>query len=537
MKISQKVVIAVASLVLLAAALGGICLDRLLVLGDVTRNLVDDVQPGLRYSGAIRAEVLDYRNRETQLLITKSAAEVDETLSRMNQNYKALLVFETEYEKTVNTPDEKELFAAHRAALETYFKSHEKLESLVRAGEMEQAMAFFRGEQRKIYRTMLPTVDKIVEANVAKGTAARKEAMAIQSSAEATMAIIIVVALVIGGALGFWLYSATAAPMRRMRDVVTAIVEGRDFTRQTGISGHDEVAETAGAVDRMIGAVRQTLQEFMQAAAKITDMAAQLESAANQVSKGSTTDSTAAADMAATVEELTVSVNQVADNSKMAVEVADESAAAARKGGEVIAQTVQRMREIADRIRGTAESIAALGRSSSEITSIVHVIKDVADQTNLLALNAAIEAARAGEQGRGFAVVADEVRKLAERTSLATEDISGKIEAIQHGTGDASHQMDQVVAIVEGSMSITDDAATAIEQINRGMQRIGEQIAAISGALREQGTASNDIAKHVELVAQMSEQNSASAGQAAAMSDQMSQLAGQLNEAVAKFKV
>jgi methyl-accepting chemotaxis protein len=537
MKISRKVVIAVSSLILLAAVIGGVSLNRLLVLGELTRGLVDDVQPGLRYSGAIRAEVLDYRNRETQLLITKSAAEVDETLSRLNQNLTALRKYEAEYEKTANTEEEKALLAAHRAALETYFKTHDKLEALVRAGDMEGAMAYFRGEQRKAYRTMLPTVDKIVEFNAANGEKARERAMDIQKSAEATMAVIIVAALVLGAGLGYSLYRATVVPMERMRTVIVDIVEKRDFTRLTGIEGHDEVAETASAIDRLIGAVRQTLREFTEAAAQITDMAGQLEKAAKQVSADSSTDSSAAADMAATVEQLTVSVNQVADNAKLAVEVADESSVAAHKGGEVIAQTVQRMRDIAARIRETAESIAKLGPSSEELTSIVPVNRQVADQTNLLALNAAIEAARAGEQGRGFAVVADEVRKLAERTSLATEDISGKIDAIQKGTTDASHQMDQVVSIVEGSMSTTDDAAAAVEQINQGMRRIEDQIAAISGALREQGIASNDIARHVELVAQMSEQNSASAGQAAAMSDQMTRLAGQLNQAAAKYRV
>lgn len=537
MKIGRKVGIAVSSLVLLGAVIGTVSLNRLLGLGELTRNLVEDVQPGLRYSGAIRAEVLDYRNRETQLLITKSGAEVDETLARLGQNRSALLKYEAEYEKTVDTPEEKTLYADHRAALEGYFKTHEKLEAMVRAGDMEAAMAFFRGEQRKVYRTMLPTVDKIVEFNVARGDAARQSATEIQHSAEVTVALIMAAALILGGVLGFSLYRATVVPMERMRNAITEIVESKDFTRQTGIDGDDEVAETAAALDRMIVTVRQTLQEFIAAAAQITAMSDSLAEAARQVSAGSASDSNAAADMAATVEQLTVSVNQVADNAKLAVEVADESGAAAHKGGEVIAQTVERMREIATRIRETAAAIADLGRSSIEITSIVQVIRDVADQTNLLALNAAIEAARAGEQGRGFAVVADEVRKLAERTSAATGDISAKIDAIQHGSSNASQQMDQVVSIVEGSVSVTDDAAAAVQQITEGMERIEEQIAAISGALREQGIASNDIARHVELVAQMSEKNSSSAEQAAAMSDKMSGLAQQLNRSVEPFRV
>src|SRR5512140_2272586 len=129
MNISRKVIAVVSSLVLLAGAIGGICLQRLFVLGDITRNLVQDVQPGLRYSGAIRAEVLDFRNRETQLLITKSAAEVDETLSRQSQNVVALKKYEAEYEKTVDTEEEKALLAAHKAALETYFATTEKLKA------------------------------------------------------------------------------------------------------------------------------------------------------------------------------------------------------------------------------------------------------------------------------------------------------------------------------------------------------------------------------------------------------------------------
>jgi methyl-accepting chemotaxis protein len=234
---------------------------------------------------------------------------------------------------------------------------------------------------------------------------------------------------------------------------------------------------------------------------------------------------------------MTVSINQVADNAQSLAEAAVDSDNAATEGRTVMLQTVEQMKNIGSRIEDTSAAIKTLDQASVEITSIVQVIRDVADQTNLLALNAAIEAARAGEQGRGFAVVADEVRKLAERTSLATQEIAGKIEAIKSGTEKAGKQMELSVEQVACGMARAEEANSAVDRIKSGFSRVDAEISSISSALKEQGQASNEIAGRIERVAQGSEENSRGAEEAAEMSRELAKLAERLRDDIAAYKL
>jgi methyl-accepting chemotaxis protein len=226
----------------------------------------------------------------------------------------------------------------------------------------------------------------------------------------------------------------------------------------------------------------------------------------------------------------------VSDTATNVAKVSHDSDAAAAQGGGVMVQTIDQVRQIGERIKETAVSVQALGQASREITSIVQVIREVADQTNLLALNAAIEAARAGEQGRGFAVVADEVRKLAERTAMATQEITAKIAAIQNGSEAACVQMDLSVNQVGKGMAEADEAVAAVGRIKSNVARVDAEVSSISAALKEQGKASTTIAQQVEEVARASDGSCRGAEDAARLSRRLVTLSSTLRNAVACYR-
>jgi len=234
---------------------------------------------------------------------------------------------------------------------------------------------------------------------------------------------------------------------------------------------------------------------------------------------------------------MAVSITHVADSSTSAKTIAQESLANADQGGEVIAQAAREMVEMAQTVQGSSRSMEALSLRTDEIGNIVGVIKEIADQTNLLALNAAIEAARAGEQGRGFAVVADEVRKLAERTASSTMQIAEVITAIQSETRGAVDDMHRVVSQVAANAEGARQASESIRLIREGSLRVVNVSTDIASALAEQSAASELIAKQVEVISSKSEENMAAVGEAGEASAEMKRLSSEMHEVVDRFRV
>jgi methyl-accepting chemotaxis protein len=241
--------------------------------------------------------------------------------------------------------------------------------------------------------------------------------------------------------------------------------------------------------------------------------------------------------MAAAVEQMTVGVDNIAQNSQTANNLSRRAGELSADGGQVVGTVVREIKLIADAVNQSAAIIDDLGQQSEKISAIVNVIKEIADQTNLLALNAAIEAARAGESGRGFAVVADEVRKLAERTSKSTQEISSMIGAIQSGTQNAVSSMNSGVSRVNNGVTLATQAGESIREIESNARQVVDTVADITSSLREQSVASTEIAKNVERIAQMAEENSLAVAENASTANQLERLSESLEAEVRRFRL
>lgn len=289
-------------------------------------------------------------------------------------------------------------------------------------------------------------------------------------------------------------------------------------------------------LSRMLRAFRDMIGQISTGANTLTDTAERISHASGQVAGAAHRQADSTSAMASAVEQMTVSINHISDSAR---ETERDSAAAsemAEDGERKVANATSEMHMIERSVSTAAEQLRSLESRTGEISSITNVIKEIAAQTNLLALNAAIEAARAGEQGRGFAVVADEVRKLAERTSAATEEIGGMIGAIQGDTASAVNAMEQVLPQVENGVNLAQDAAQSLRDIREGAGKTLSRIRDVALATREQSVASNAIAQQVESIAQMVEETGASMQQTAQSAHGLEQVARELGGLVARFR-
>ncbi|SMC16741.1 methyl-accepting chemotaxis protein [Andreprevotia lacus DSM 23236] len=535
MTISRKLIVSYALMVLFAAVMGVVGITSLSTVNDEVQAVTGNALPSVEYSLLMRADILDFRNRETQLLLAKNAEEIADTLKRQQQNADDLATHEVAYAKLVNSSQEQTLFGDYQAAKTRYLKANQALRELVSAGKNDEAIAYFRGDDRKAFRAFLPTIDKIVEINRQEAASGSQAAHAAFSSGRLHMLLWSGLILLASIGLACWLIPAIVLPLSRMQQTIVEIGSRLDFTRRVDVRSSDEIGLTVSAFNQLVDSVQQALRGIIGASSELSALSGSLASSSGRVSDDSARQSEASSAMAAAVEQLTTSIAQVSDSAGEALRFSEQADQHAQHGGRVIRDAVAEMETIAATIHQLAETIAHLGSQSDEISSIVRVIREVAEQTNLLALNAAIEAARAGEQGRGFAVVADEVRKLAERTSSATQDIAGKINAIQDASRAAVNGMSGAVDRVNQGVNLAGEAGRSVDAITAGARQVEAEIHTIADALKEQSEASHLLAGNVERISQMSEENSQIAGQTSQLARSLQQLADDMRGTVGRF--
>jgi len=351
--------------------------------------------------------------------------------------------------------------------------------------------------------------------------------------------IVLVVALLCGGGLSAVVINRQiATPLRELATRLEDIAQGEgDLTRRLEIDSRDEIGEVARWFNTFMEKLQGILLQFASTAEHVASASEELSSSATLQAQGAETQKDQTAQVATALQEMSSTVLQVSENSGKAAEASRKAAETARHGGAIVDQTLGKMRTIAESVSGTAKKVGELGKSSDQIGRIIGVIDDIADQTNLLALNAAIEAARAGEQGRGFAVVADEVRKLAERTTSATKEIAQMIRTVQEETKVAVTAMEAGTKQVEEGVETTAQAGDSLKEIIHTSEQVGDMITHIATAATQQSSTTEEINSNMEQIAKLVKESADGAQQSARACQDLSGLALDLQKILGKFKL
>lgn len=407
----------------------------------------------------------------------------------------------------------------------------------LRKGSMATARPIITGEVEAPWTSVREALTALVNLQAEEG---RKEYEAATARYEVTRWVTIGVTL--GGGLlllvcSFLVSRSILLPVQGLRDVLKAAQRDNDLTVRARVAGSDELGQAMGAFNALMAQWQQTVGRIKLDAARLSGASTSVASATRDIAGQACAQSEAASSTAASVEEVSVSISQVAEHAEQTQGIAQQATALSENGRETMRKAAQSMTRLAGSVQESAGLIEALSRRSAEISTIVEVIRDISEQTNLLALNAAIEAARAGEQGRGFAVVADEVRKLAERTGASTTEISALTGTIQSEVASAVAQLKQSTAQVNEGVGLSAEVEQALAQIQDGAGSTRNFVGDIAWAAAEQRTASQDIARHVENIARMAEDSNRAIVVATDAARDLETLATAVNSQVSQFRV
>ena len=486
-------------------------------------------------------EVRDHQTQvRTELLEAGLERDGFEILARIDKVRSSLFQIETilgEYNKHTMSAEEKKLMDAFMAERMDYGRNGViPILDLLQAEKFEQVQKLRKEVMNPGYAKASVGIDALIQLQV---NAAKKEFERVEKATKIIR--IIAIATIVAGlalsiVLGLIITRSVNSGVRELAVTAKKLANG-ELTARVNWDSTDELGDVGRAFNQMATEFSSLISQVRQSADQVASAAAMQTGTAEKVSAISGKQTQQAAIAASSIENLNSAVKEIAQKTDDVVTSANDASTMAAEGQKVVNKAVQGIQQVATTVKESAQLMVALGQRSDQIGQIVNVIKDIAEQTNLLALNAAIEAARAGEQGRGFAVVADEVRKLAERTATATSEISKMISAIQSETGNAVSTMEKGSSQVSDGVALANQAGQSLQNINSSVKRVVEMIEQISEATRSQSEMTNEITKRVEHIAEMAQENTSSIDETTHASHDLQNLSGHLQQVVSRFKL
>ena len=536
MNIAPRAFLGFAFIGALMLLLGVFALNQMSKIRAATEDITSASVPSIRALDeftqlTLRLRVLSYR------LLTNREPDVQQkTLEAFELRNQQIRTAQDIYEKLITSTEERNAYNEYVRLLGQYRQIEDRMKSLSRANQVNELRSLLNTELLDNSEQVNAVLTRLLDINNDDANATNQRAKDQYDMAFDLVVGLLVVATALTLLFAWLLTRSITLPIAQALEAAEEVAEG-NLTRPISVDGNDEAGRLLAAMAKMQHKLRDTLQRIAGSATQLASAAEELNAVTDESARGLTQQNNEIEQAATAVNEMTSAVEEVARNAVSTSEASRNATTSAGDGRDLVQETVSAIERMSTDVQATASLIGDLANESRDIGKVLDVIRGLADQTNLLALNAAIEAARAGEAGRGFAVVADEVRALAHRTQQSTSEIERMIGSIQTGTEHAVDSMRNSTERAESTLNIARGAGLSLDTINTAIVEINERNLVIASAAEEQAQVAREVDRNLVNIRDLSVQSATGASQTSAASGELSRLAVDLNGMVGRFRL
>ena len=525
-----------ALLAVLVLALGSFCLWQMSLMRASSHEVDRNWLPSIIALNETSQDMLRLRTQNIRLLLPQDSRSLQQVIDKIKGLKTHLSKSQEAYSKMIVLDKERDVFQLFTKKQQQYLELQSQVINQAQQGNLAEATRIADEDMRGLADEVgnaLTELSKLNQDGAARATTDAEQVFA--SSQQLVIGMMLLTALITIG-LAIVLTRSIIRPLREALTIAQVVASG-NLTQNIAVNGKDEVAQLQAALRDMQQKLRETIRNIADASSLLASASEELSSVTNDATRGLLQQGAEIEQAATAVNEMTSAVEEVARNAVATSEASRESDVIAKQGREQVVKTVQSIESLSGEVTLNAERLGELAQRINGIGKVLEVIRAIAGQTNLLALNAAIEAARAGEAGRGFAVVADEVRALAHRTQQSTQEIEQMITGIHQGTNQAVESMKLSNTKAFTTLEVARSAGLALDEIALAMSRITERNIVIATASEEQAQVAREVDRNLTNIRDLAVQSSAGANQTSASSQELSRLAVDLNTIVARFSV